>query len=53
MVHGCNAFRHILQFQKNYEEADKIRNILVERGIIINDRGQEVDWDINLGSIKK
>lgn len=41
------------KFQKNYEEADRIRNILVERGIIINDRGQEVDWDVNLGSIKK
>ncbi len=31
---------------KNYEEADKIRNLLAEKGIAINDRAQGVDWDI-------
>ena len=32
--------------QKNYEEADKIRNLLADKGIAINDRAQGVDWDI-------
>ena len=40
------------KFQKNYVEADKIRNILTERGIIVNDKGQNVEWDINLGKPK-
>ena len=33
--------------QKNYEEADKIRNLLADKGILINDRAQGVEWDIN------
>lgn len=37
---------------KNYEEADKIRNMLSEKGIIINDRSQDIDWDINIVSNK-
>ena len=38
--------------EKNYKEADKIRNYLTENGIIVNDMGKEVDWDINLEIIK-
>ena len=37
---------------KNYEEADKIRNMLSEKGIIINDRSQDIDCDINIVSNK-
>ena len=37
---------------KNYEEADKIRNMLSEKGIIINDRSRDIDWDINIVSNK-
>ena len=33
---------------KNYEEADKIRNMLNEKGIVINDRSQTIDWDVDL-----
>lgn len=39
--------------EKNYEEADKIRDYLTQNGIVINDRSKEVDWDINLEFIKK
>lgn len=44
--------RHKYKLQKNYAEADRIRNILIERGIIVNDKGQDVDWDIKLGKTK-
>lgn len=32
--------------EKNYEKADEIRNTLKDKGIIINDRSQEIEWDI-------
>ena len=33
---------------KNYEEADKIRDELSNKGIMIKDRGAETEWDINI-----
>ena len=36
--------------EKNYEEADKIRNTLAEKGIIINDRSKDIDWDIKFNN---
>lgn len=33
---------------KNYEEADHIRNILLEKGIIIKDNSNGSEWDINI-----
>ncbi len=36
--------------EKNYAEADKIRDYLKEKGIIVNDRAKEIEWDIDFGS---
>lgn len=44
--------RNKYKLQKNYTEADRIRNILTEKGIVVNDKGQDVDWDINLRKTK-
>ena len=39
--------------EKNYQEADKIRDYLMENGIIVKDVGKETEWDINPEFIKK
>ncbi len=40
------AKRNELKILKKYEEADKIRNILLEKNIVINDTKEGTIWDI-------
>ena len=35
------------KLSKNYEEADKIRDLLLEKNIVINDTREGTFWDIN------
>lgn len=42
--------RNNYKLEKNYEGADKIRNDLSSKGITINDRSKEVDWDISFNN---
>ena len=42
--------RNNYKLEKNYEGADKIRNELSSKGITINDRSKEVDWDISFNN---
>lgn len=39
--------------EKNYLEADKIRDILLDKGIVVKDIGGEVLWDIDISLINK
>lgn len=40
--------RLVYKQNNNYDEADKIRDELLEKGIIIKDRGSITEWDINI-----
>ncbi len=39
--------RNNYKLEKNYSEADRIRNELASKGIAINDKSKVSDWDIN------
>ena len=40
--------RNDYKTEKNWNEADKIRNVLLEKGIIIKDKSNITEWDINI-----
>jgi cysteinyl-tRNA synthetase len=37
---------------KDYENSDKIKELLLEKGIIVLDGRNGTEWDINIGKIK-
>lgn len=45
--------RQSMREEKNYLEADKIRDILLDKGIVVKDIGDEVLWDIDISLINK
>ena len=45
--------RQSMREEKNYLEADKIRDILLDKGIVVKDIGGEVLWDIDISLINK
>ncbi|MHA1520807.1 MAG: cysteine--tRNA ligase [Promethearchaeota archaeon] len=45
MVDQILQFRKRLKLEKNYEMADRLRDLLAENGVTVNDKGNDYTWE--------